>query len=80
MKLNYKSQMAVAVGVVLICYVLAFVFSNMLFRSLGLCLSGLLYAIHPVVPKGEENNKDLKRYVRIAGIMLILFGMFTTAS
>jgi len=79
MKLNHKTQMILAVGIVVICYILAMVFQNMLFRTLGLCLSGLLYAIHPVVQKGEESNKELKRAVRIAGIFLILIGIFTTA-
>ena len=78
MKLNYKTQMILAIGIVVVCYILAMVFRNMLFRTLGLCLSGLLYAVHPVVQKGEESNKELKRAVRIAGIFLILIGLFTT--
>lgn len=79
MKLNHTTQMILAVAIVVVCYVLAMVYGNMLFRSLGLCLSGLLYAVHPVVQKGEESNKELKRLVRIAGIFLILIGLFTTA-
>lgn len=78
MKLKYKKQMILAIGLVVICYVLAVVFRNLLFRTIGLCLCGLLYAVHPVVPEGEESNKELKRLVRVAGIVLIFIGIFTT--
>ncbi len=78
MKLKYKNQMILAIGLVVICYVLAVVFRNLLFRTIGLCLCGLLYAVHPVMPEGEESNKELKRLVRVAGIVLIFIGIFTT--
>ncbi|MBQ8880878.1 MAG: hypothetical protein IJ030_01715 [Oscillospiraceae bacterium] len=77
MKLNYKTQMIIAVAIVVVCYVLAIVFRNMLLRTIGLCLAGLLYAIHPVVPAGEEENKQVKTAVRVAGIFLICIGLFT---
>ena len=78
MKLNYKNQMILAIAMVVICYVLAAVFRTLLFRTIGLCLCGLLYAIHPVVQESEADNKALKRVVRIAGILLIFIGLFTT--
>ena len=78
MKLKYKNQMILAIGLVVICYVLAVVFRNLLFRTIGLCLCGLLYAVHPAVPEGEESNKELKRLVRVAGIVLMFIGIFTT--
>lgn len=78
MKLNYKNQMILAISLVVICYVLAVVFRNLLFRTIGLCLCGLLYAIHPVVQESEASNKDLKRLIRLVGIALIFIGLFTT--
>ena len=78
MKLNYKNQMILAIGIVVICFVLTIVFRNLLFRTIGLCLSGLLYTIHPVAPEGEESNKQLKRLIRMSGILLICIGLFTT--
>lgn len=78
MKLSYKNQMILSISVVVICYVLAAIFRNLLFRTIGLCLCGLLYAIHPVVQESETDNKGLKRVVRIAGIVLIFIGLFTT--
>ena len=78
MKLTYRNQMILAIGIVVIFFVLTIVFRNLLFRTIGLCLSGLLYTIHPVAPEGEESNKELKRVIRIAGILLICIGLFTT--
>lgn len=78
MKLNYKNQMILAIAIVVICYVLAVVFRDLIFRTIGLCVSGLLYAIHPVVQESEASNKELKKVVRIAGIILIFIGVFTT--
>lgn len=77
MKLNSKTQLIVALVIVAICYVLAYVFSNMLFRNIGLCLSGLLYAVHPVVPASDAGNKQVKNAVRLAGIFLVCIGLFT---
>lgn len=78
MKLNYKNQMILAIGIVVVCFVLTIIFRNLLFRTIGFGLSGLLYAIHPVAPEGEESNKQLKRLIRMAGILLICIGLFTT--
>lgn len=78
MKLNYKNQMILAIGIVVACFVLTIVFRNLLFRTIGFCLSGLLYVIHPVAPAGEESNKELKKYIRLAGVLLICIGLFTT--
>ena len=77
MKLTYMSQMILAIAIVVVCYVLTFVFRNMLFRTIGLFLAGLLYTIHPVVPAGEENNKQIKTAVRCAGMFWIGIGLFT---
>ena len=78
MKLNYKTQMILAVGIVVVCFVLTIVFRDLIFRTIGLCLSGLLYVIHPVVQESEASNKELKKFVRLAGVLLICIGLFTT--
>ena len=78
MKLNYKNQMILAIALIVVSYVLTAVFRNLLFRTIGLCLCGLLYSIHPVVPEGDQSNKDLKKLVRLVGIALIFIGLFTT--
>ena len=83
MKLNYRNQMFLAIGIVIVCFILAYVFGRSsvfmysLFRMLGFCLAGLLYVIHPVVPPEEADNKKLKTSVRVVGVIVILIGLFT---
>ena len=78
MKLNYRNQLILAIALIVVTYVLTAVFRNLLFRTIGLCLCGLLYTIHPVVPESDQSNKDLKKLVRLVGIALIFIGLFTT--
>ena len=77
MKLNYKTQMILAITIAVVFYILTIILGHWIFRSIGLCISGLLYAIHPVVQESQSSNKELKKAVRIAGIFLILIGIFT---
>ena len=77
MKLNYKVQMILAIVIAVGFYVLTIISGQWIYRSIGLCISGLLYAIHPVVQENEASNKELKKAVRVAGIFLILIGLFT---
>lgn len=77
MKLNYKIQMIISVVLILLCNVLATVFKNWIFRSIGFIACGFLYLIHPVVPAGVETTKKTLVLVRVAGAFLILFGLFS---
>ena len=77
MKLTYRTQAAVAVIIILVANILSDVFSFWLYRSLGFGICGLLWIIHPVVPDGVESNRQTLLGTRIAGIILILIGIFT---
>lgn len=77
MKLNYKVQLILTVIVFVAFYILTILFGHWIFRSIGLCICGLMYTIHPVVSEKDTDNKDVKKFVRIAGIVLILAGIFT---
>ena len=79
MKLTYRTQAAVAVIIILVANILSDVFSFWLYRSLGFGICGLLWIIHPVVPDGVESNRQTLLGTRIAGIILILIGIFTRA-
>lgn len=77
MKLNYRAQLILAVIIFVAFYILTILFGNWIFRSIGLCICGLMYAIHPVVSEKDAGNKEIKKFIRIAGIILILAGIFT---
>ena len=77
MKLNYMAQMIIAVAIIVLCNIVGGILGYRFLRNIGFIVSGLLYAIHPVLPKNQEGNDESKKAVRIAGIFLILVGIFT---
>ena len=77
MKLTYKTQLYLTFIIVLLANILSDIFSFWLYRSIGWVFCGLLHILHPVVPKGMEKNKKAVLCIRIAGVILILIGVFT---
>ncbi|MBE6638986.1 MAG: hypothetical protein E7616_05985 [Ruminococcaceae bacterium] len=77
MKLNYKNQMIISIVVILLANVLSTIFKHWVYRSAGFVICGLLWIIHPVLPKGAEVSKRTLWWVRFAGLILILIGVFT---
>lgn len=77
MKLTYKTQIGVALAIILLANVLSTIFKHWIYRSAGFVVCGLLWIIHPVLPSGAEVSKRTMLWVRIAGIILILIGIFT---
>lgn len=78
-KLNYKNQMIVSVIFILLANVLSTVFRHWIFRSVGFVICGLIWIIHPVLMDGAKVSKRTLLWVRIAGVALVLIGIFTRA-
>ena len=79
MKLTYKVQMIIALIVVLLANVISTILKHWIYRSVGFVVCGLLWVIHPVLPNGAEVSKKTLLWARIAGLILILIGVFTRA-
>lgn len=79
MKLAYKAQMIISVVVILLANVLSTIAKHWVYRSAGFVICGLLWIIHPVLPKGAEVSKRALLWTRIAGLIIILIGVFTRA-
>ena len=77
MKLDNKTQIILAVIIFIGFYIVAMITGERAFRGIGMSLCGLLYAIHPAVSEKDAEVPGLKKYVRIAGIILIFAGIFT---
>lgn len=77
MKLNYKMQMIISIVIIILANIITEMFDFWIYRSLGFCVCGLLWIIHPVLPNGAEVSKRTLQWVRSAGIILILIGIFT---
>ena len=77
MKLTYKAQMIIEVVIILLANVLSAIFKHWVYRSAGFVFCGLLWIIHPALPKGAEVSKKTLLWTRIAGFILILIGIST---
>ncbi len=77
MKLTYKAQMIISVIVILLGNIISTILKHWIYRSAGFAVCGLFWIIHPVLPKGADVSKKTLLWVRIAGLILILIGVFT---
>ena len=79
MKLAYKAQMIVSLIIILLANIISTILKHWIYRSAGFVVCGLLWFIHPVLPNGAEVSKKTLLWTRIAGVILILVGIFTRA-
>lgn len=77
MKLTYKAQMIISVIIIILGNILTDVLDFWICRSIAFAVCGLLFIVHPVVPKYLETNKTTVFWTKIAGVILILIGVFT---
>jgi len=77
MKMTYKVQLWLSVAIILAANILSTLLKHWVWRSLGFVACGLLFILHPVLPKSLEPTRKNLLWVRIAGVILILIGVFT---
>lgn len=77
MKLTYFAQMIVSIIIVILGNIMTDVFNFWIFRSIAFAICGLMFIVHPVVPKRLEGIDKAVFRTRIAGVILILIGIFT---
>ena len=79
MKLNYKVQMGICLVIILLANIIGTLLNHWIYRSIGFVLCGLLFILHPVVPKYIKGDKNALFWTRIAGLLLVVIGVFTRA-
>lgn len=76
-KLTYKAQMILSLVFVILGNILTDVFDFWIYRSIAFVVCGLLFIVHPVVPKHLEGMDKAHFWTRIGGAILIFIGIFT---
>ena len=76
-KLTYKTQLILSVVIILLANVMSTLLKHWIYRNIGFVICGLLWIVHPVLMNGAEVSKRTILWVRIAGVFLILIGIFT---
>ena len=75
-KLTFKAQIWLGAAVFLLFLVLSHVLHMGWLHNLDWILYGLLFILNPVPPENVHSDpKKLKRYVCIAGIIALLWGL-----
>lgn len=77
MKLTYWLEIIISCIIVLLANVASTVFQHWAYRSFGFVICGMLWLIHPALPKSAEISKRTLLWARLAGVVLILIGIFS---
>lgn len=75
--LTYKTQLIVSVVLILLANILTTVLNHWIYRSIGFVLCGLLWILNPAMIKDRTPSKKFTRCIRLAGVVLVLIGVFT---
>ena len=76
-KLTYEVQLTISFLIVILGCILSDIFNFWIYHSIAYVICGLLFIVHPVVPKHLEGIDKAIFWTRIAGVILILIGIFT---
>ena len=76
-KLTYEAQLTISFLIVILGCILSDIFNFWIYHSIAYVICGLLFIVHPVVPKQLEGIEKAIFWTRIAGVILILIGIFT---
>lgn len=77
MKLSFRGQRNICVIIIILFNIISTIAKHWIYHSVGWVLCGLLFLLNPVVPEHLENNKKAVFWVRVAGVICILVGIFT---
>ena len=76
-KLTYETQLTISFLIVILGCILSDIFNFWIYHSIAYVIGGLLFIMHPVVPKHLEGIDKAIFWTRIAGVILILIGIFS---
>ena len=76
-KLTYEAQLTISFIIVILGCILSDILDFWIYHSMAYIIGGLLFIVHPVVPKRLEGIEKAVFWTRIAGVILILIGIFT---
>ena len=78
-KLDFKWQMRISLGLLLLCFVLATMTKIAWLHNLGWIIYGLFCIIHPVWPKAWDwqDHDKLRLGCRAAGVLCIVIALIT---
>lgn len=80
MKLNFKNQVILSVALVILGNLLGTVYQSWIYRSASFVISGVIWIVNPVLGAGIPETEENIKWARVAGVILILIGVFTRSN
>ena len=77
MRMNFRTQMVVAVILVVAGFLISFWTAEDLYYNLAWALTGLVFFINPVYPESITNfeQEKAKKGIRIVGMIFVFIGL-----
>lgn len=77
MRMNFRTQMVVAVILVLAGFLISFWTAEDLYYNLAWALTGLVFFVNPVYPESITNfeQEKAKKGIRIVGMIFVFIGL-----
>ena len=77
MRMNFRTQMVVAVILVLAGFLISFWTAEDLYYNLAWALTGLAFFVNPVYPESITNfeHEKAKKGIRILGMIFVFIGL-----
>ena len=77
LKLTYEAQLTISFFIIILGCILSDLFDFWVYHSIAYVICGLFFIVNPVTPKHLEGIDKAVFWTRIAGVILILIGVFT---
>jgi hypothetical protein len=78
-KLTYNQQLSLTFVLILSANLASTLLKHWIYRNIGFVICGILWILHPVLPKSAVQSEKAILWTRIAGVILLLMAMFTRA-
>lgn len=76
-KLSFDKQIVLGLAFLALMHICSWIFKQGIFVNIGWIAYGLLFIVHPAVPDQAKSIKNIQRWVRLAGLLCVMIGVFT---
>jgi len=76
-KLSFSQQITVGVIFLFFMHIASWIFKQGFFLNVVWVVYGLLFIVHPVYPDSAEGVRNIRQWVRFAGLLCVLAGILT---
>lgn len=76
-RISFKAQMIIGLVFLFLMHVCSTVFKIGIFVNIAWVIYGLLFVINPACPEKSKDVKNIRLWIRLAGVLCIILGIMT---